>query len=109
MLIRYSLTQTQSIRSCSRPLMNQRLVEALPLDIKTRFDTKLTRIDLRSKVAYGLTQKPTNTMPGDEAGPSRSRDQAQPQGKEVEVPFDLIIGCDGAWSKVRTEMMRAQR
>jgi kynurenine 3-monooxygenase len=23
--------------------------------------------------------------------------------------FDLVIGCDGSWSKVRSEMMRVER
>jgi 2-polyprenyl-6-methoxyphenol hydroxylase-like FAD-dependent oxidoreductase len=25
------------------------------------------------------------------------------------VEFDLVIGCDGSWSKVRQEMMKVER
>ncbi|RXK35051.1 kynurenine 3-monooxygenase [Tremella mesenterica] len=73
--------------SISRPVLNQRLVEALPLEIKMRFNTKLSRLDLHSRKAY-FTE----------------------HGEEEEVKdFDLIIGADGTWSKVRQEMKRVER
>ncbi|ORX35971.1 hypothetical protein BD324DRAFT_629714 [Kockovaella imperatae] len=115
----YDPIRNQSIRSCSRPLLNQKLVEALPSDIQLHFNTKVLRIDFEAKVAYGSSRRASGTVPGDEhvpgpssasAGPSRppSRNSRR-TGGELVTPFDLVIGCDGCWSKVRSEMMRAER
>ena len=94
--------------------MNQRLVKALPSDVKMRFETKLSRIDFRTKQAYGVS-RPSDVAPGEEqtdtklGGPSRPRDKRSAKEDSEGTPFDLVIGCDGSWSKVRSEMMRVQR
>ncbi|OCF33318.1 kynurenine 3-monooxygenase [Kwoniella heveanensis BCC8398] len=85
----YDPINGQCINSIGRPLLNQRLVESLPDTIKLRFNTKLSRIDFDRKQAYG----------------------SSPEYKEADdigTGFDLIIGADGSWSKVRTAMMRME-
>ncbi|WWC58433.1 kynurenine 3-monooxygenase [Kwoniella dejecticola CBS 10117] len=86
----YDPINGQCINSIGRPLLNQRLVESLPPSIKIRFQTKLSRVDLDTKIAYGSSPE-------------------QKDADEHGTPFDLIIGCDGSWSKVRTSMMRMER
>lgn len=34
---------------------------------------------------------------------------AEDSAKPRECEFDLVIGCDGSWSKVRESMMRVER
>ena len=104
----------QCINSISRSLFNQRLLEALSPSIKTRFNTKLSHIDFRSNRAWGISVQ-VNVQPGQEAEDSRaesSKDARRINVDEVDehgTPFDLIIGCDGGWSKVRNEMTRVER
>ena len=75
--------------------------------MKLRFETKLDRIDWRRNVAYAKSKK--SGKPGEE----REQGQAEPQRESKEdvdeVPFDLVVGCDGSWSKVRQEMMKVER
>lgn len=106
----YDPSTNQCINSLPRPLLNLRLIQALPTDsdrMKLRFKTKLDRIDWRRNVAYAKSEK------GGKPGEEREQGQAEPQkeGKEVvdEVAFDLVVGCDGSWSKVRQEMMKVER
>nr|XP_019014790.1 kynurenine 3-monooxygenase [Kwoniella pini CBS 10737]OCF53571.1 kynurenine 3-monooxygenase [Kwoniella pini CBS 10737] len=87
----YDPINGQCINSIGRPLLNQRLVESLPDAIKIRFQTKLSRVDLNNKIAFAQNAKGEDKE--DESG----------------TPFDLIIGCDGSWSKVRTSIMRMER
>ena len=53
-------------------------------------------------------------MPGQEkddgrigGGTKRQKEQVDEDGEGTS--FDLVIGCDGSWSKVRSEMMRVVR
>ena len=75
--------------------------------MKLRFETKLDRIDWRRNVAYAKSKK------GGKPGEEREQGQAelQREGKDDmdEVAFDLVVGCDGSWSKVRQEMMKVER
>ncbi|WVQ85327.1 kynurenine 3-monooxygenase [Cryptococcus sp. DSM 104549] len=103
----YDTIHGQCINSISRPILNQRLVEALPSDITTRFHTKLSHVDFSTRRAYASVRQERNAaIPGEEAG-----EQGKPKAKEDKegTAFDLIIGCDGSWSKVRAAMMRADR
>jgi len=94
----YDPIRGQCINSISRPVLNQRLLEALPEGIDVRFETKVSRIDFRSRTAWGAgTGKRGQVQPGQEN-----------EGAEG-TRFDLVIGCDGSWSKVRSEMMRVER
>lgn len=119
-----SRLKPQCINSISRPILNQRLVESLPTYIKTRFDIKLSRIDFKSRRAYGLSRpgRPAS-VPGQEESQTQgtggdleqtghgSKGKAKSSWVEDEdgTPFDLVVGCDGSWSKVRSEMMRVER
>lgn len=100
--------------SLSRPILNQRLVEALPDGVKTRFRTKLSRIDFRKRLAWGRGAEGGKAYKlGDEAGGSRgdsSDGKKEQAGEDQEgTSFDLVVGADGSWSKVRSEMMHVER
>ena len=100
--------------SLSRPVLNQRLIEALPPDITLQFNTKLARVDFQARKAYRVTrEKSAASMPGEEteaAFRTRTGEMRADKGdKEIEKPFDLVVGCDGTWSKVRAEIMRVER
>lgn len=97
-------------------------MEALPDTIKTRFNAKLSRIDFKRRVAYGAqAEQRASSVPGQEhddgavgggsKGEERHSSKAPSGAVEDEqgTPFDLIVGCDGSWSKVRNEMMRVER
>ena len=113
----YDPIRGQCINSISRPILNQRLLESLPEEIDTVFDVKLSKIDWKTRTAYGLVrrQKPKQKLPGQEdddgkvGGGSRGEGSRDAGRDEIETRFDLIVGCDGSWSKVRSEMMRADR
>jgi kynurenine 3-monooxygenase len=100
--------------SISRPVLNQRLVEALPDNITFRFNTKLGHIDFRKRVAYGVGVA-KKVAPGQEdddgriAGDGKVKEYKSGEEDREGTGFDLVIGCDGTWSKVRSEMMRAER
>lgn len=94
-------------------------MEALPSEIKTRFNTKISHIDFASCHAYGVRRKEQTIAPGQEnddgrvGGGTRGEGRSKKREKSVEdeegTAFDLVIGCDGSWSKVRSEMMRVVR
>jgi kynurenine 3-monooxygenase len=100
--------------SLSRPILNQRLVEALPSDVKIRFKTKLSRIDLKKRLAWGIGAEGGKAYKlGDEAGGSTG-DKSDGRKEVAEedskgTGFDLVVGADGSWSKTRSEMMRVER
>ncbi len=122
----------QCINSVSRPLLNLHLVQSLPEEIPIRFDTKLARVDFKTNTAYPITsgkgksKSPSgsgdaeNLKPGEEGSQAIAADPSQkakvaestrgPTGEDEDgTQFDVIIGCDGSWSKVRNEMMRVER
>lgn len=119
----YDPIRGQCINSISRPVLNQRLLEALPQGIDIRFETKLARIDFRSRTAWGAsTSKKSKVQPGQEnedgqvgGGEKGEHATGKKQREEKDTVdeegtrFDLVIGCDGSWSKVRSEMMRVER
>ena len=118
----YVKSKPQCINSISRPVLNQRLLEALPEGITIRFLTKLSHIDFGHRVAYGVRKNEVKTeFPGREHDDGRVgggvREEGKRRGKEKDetledeegTAFDLVIGCDGSWSKVRSEMMRVVR
>jgi hypothetical protein len=107
----------QCINSISRPILNQRLLESLPSDITIRFNTKLSRLDLDSRTAWASSPEKSKPMPGQEdddgeiGGETKRKDKGKRKVVEDEkgTRFDLVVGCDGSWSKVRSEMMRVER
>lgn len=110
----YDPFEGQSGYSLSRPTLNQRLLEALPPEITCRFNTKLAKIDFRRRRAFGISIA-KKVLPGQEdddgaiAGDRKVREYQGDVEDRDGTDFDVILGCDGTWSKVRTEMMRAQR
>jgi kynurenine 3-monooxygenase len=90
-----------------------------------KFDTKLQRIDWKANRAYGSQRVGSPSSSDDKKGsekkghgkPGEEREQSYREGetgkgakeKEVTTDFDLVIGCDGSWSKVRQEMMKVER
>ncbi|WWC86089.1 kynurenine 3-monooxygenase [Kwoniella dendrophila CBS 6074] len=123
----YDPINGQCINSIGRPLLNQRLVESLPSEIKIRFQTKLSKLDLNDKIAFGesVEKKSDVVVVGEEHddgkiggegkgntdNASNKKGKGKQSMKEDNEPtkFDLIIGCDGSWSKVRNSMMRMER
>ncbi|WWD17975.1 kynurenine 3-monooxygenase [Kwoniella shandongensis] len=122
----YDPIHGQCINSISRPILNQRLVESLPSSIKLRFNAKLSSVDFAHRKAYGASpsqehstkkKKTSALVPGEEdddgaigGGGKKSKSKGKEDHEDEEgTPFDLIIGCDGSWSKVRTAMMRMDR
>ena len=102
--------------------MNQRLLEALPEEITIRFATKLSHINFGHRVAYRVRKTGDQTnFPGREHDDGRvgggTRGEGKLGGEEQDkmsedgegTAFDLVVGCDGSWSKVRSEMMRVVR
>lgn len=79
----------QHLNSLSRALLSIRMIRHLPSDITARFNTKLSYIDWNSNTAH-----------------TSSKDPSKPS---ISTQFDLVIGCDGSWSKVRQEMARVER
>lgn len=92
--------------SISRSVLNQRLIEALPETIDTKFNTKLTRVDFHSQTAYGIATSRGHGL-GEEGDVSET--STPNRSAEVVSQFDLIVGADGSWSRVREQMMRHQR
>lgn len=85
------------IRSISRGMLGIYLldhVDTLPKNgagsVKTLFDTKVVEMDMRREKGVEIT--------------FGSRDS----GEEKQV-FDFVIGGDGAYSRVRREMMRGSK
>ncbi|KAK8865840.1 kynurenine 3-monooxygenase [Kwoniella newhampshirensis] len=118
----YDPIHGQCINSISRPILNQRLVESLPTDIKLRFNAKLSNVDFAKRTAYGSSpadkKHKKKAVPGEEhddgaIGAGGKEGKAEDKGGDKEdkegTAFDLVIGCDGSWSKVRTSMMRMDR
>ncbi|KAJ9110781.1 kynurenine 3-monooxygenase, mitochondrial precursor [Naganishia adeliensis] len=100
----------QCINSLPRPLLNLRLIQALPTDsdrMKLRFETKLDRIDWRRNIAYARPKK--GGKPGEELAQGTNQEEKEGKQDSDSVEFDLVIGCDGSWSKVRQEMMKVER
>ncbi|KAK6905528.1 kynurenine 3-monooxygenase [Kwoniella mangroviensis CBS 8507] len=113
----YDPINGQCINSIGRPLLNQRLLESLPSQIKIRFQTKLSRVDLNNRIAFGsgAEKDKKDVVTGEEhddgriAGGNSEKGKTKSKEDEHGTKFDLIIGCDGSWSKVRTSMMRMDR
>ncbi|TLP80994.1 FAD-dependent oxidoreductase [Maribacter sp. ACAM166] len=79
----------EAIWSISRGVLNKRMIDLAEKNgVDFRFEEKVWDIDLpEAKVYTGDTEK----------------------GEWKEYPFDLIFGCDGAFSRVRHKMQRRSR
>lgn len=99
----------RAIQAVDRGDLNARLLDELESlsNVKLRFNHKLTGGDFRRRLAW-LEQKGTSRRQ------SADSDGTRPSGRpgrpdEIEIDFDLIIGCDGAHSSVRFHMMKFAR
>ncbi|MGB3143617.1 MAG: NAD(P)/FAD-dependent oxidoreductase [Maribacter sp.] len=79
----------EAIWSISRGLLNKRMIDLAEKNgVDFRFEEKVWDINLpEAKVYTGETEK----------------------GEWTEYPFDLVFGCDGAFSRVRHKMQRRSR
>ncbi|KAF2148757.1 FAD/NAD(P)-binding domain-containing protein [Myriangium duriaei CBS 260.36] len=83
------------IRAADRGMLNKRLLdelESLP-NVKLFFNHKLTGADFKRNQAWFEARDPASTS----------------RAPEIQVPFDLMLGCDGAHSAVRYHMMKYTR
>lgn len=94
--------------SIHRGLLNQRMVEALPAEVTVRFNTKLARVEFDQRTAHGVRTKRGEPALLD-SPPETPQIPVLAKAEKVDSAFDLIVGADGSWSKVRQEMMRAER
>ncbi|KAF4549710.1 Kynurenine 3-monooxygenase-like protein [Elsinoe fawcettii] len=84
------------IRAADRGMLNKRLLdelESLP-NVKLFFNYKLTGADFNTNKAWFE---------------QRSTGSSTVRAKEVEITFDLMLGCDGAHSAVRYHLMKFTR
>tara|TARA_R110002051_G_scaffold43769_4_gene89342 strand:+ start:9578 stop:10921 length:1344 start_codon:yes stop_codon:yes gene_type:complete len=79
----------EAIWSISRGVLNKRMIDLAEKNgVDFRFEEKVWDVDLpEAKVFTGESEK----------------------GEWTEYPFDLIFGCDGAFSRVRHKMQRRSR
>lgn len=75
--------------------------------MRLRFETKLDRIDWRRNIAYARPKK--GGKPGEELAQGTNMEEQERESDLEGVKFDLVVGCDGSWSKVRQEMMKVER
>lgn len=99
----------RAILAVDRGDLNARLLDELESlsNVKLRFNHKVTGVDFRRNLAW-LEQKGTSRRQ------SADSDGMRPSGRpgrpdEIEIDFDLLIGCDGAHSSVRFHMMKFAR
>lgn len=93
------------IRAVDRAGLNKRLLDELDSmpNVKLHFNHKLTGADFRTNKAW-IERKRTSSDP-----PSVAKDDSAGRDLEFEVPFDLMIGADGAHSAVRYHLMKFTR
>ncbi|KAK0251258.1 hypothetical protein B0A54_13260 [Friedmanniomyces endolithicus] len=97
------------LRAVDRAILNKVLldeVEALP-NVKLHFNQKLTGADVRKRKAWFEQQSTRKPQTADGAQAHLAQDKSR--SHEIEVEFDLILGCDGAHSSVRYHMMKSVR
>nr|POF14138.1 kynurenine 3-monooxygenase [Quercus suber] len=94
------------IRAVDRASLNRRLldeIDQLP-NVKLLFHHKLTGADYKKRKAWFERHEPSTGH--NERNPTATIDK---RADEIEVDFDLIIGCDGAHSSVRFHLMKFVR
>ncbi|KAK2735646.1 kynurenine 3-monooxygenase, mitochondrial precursor [Onygenales sp. PD_40] len=92
------------INAMDRGRFNEILLDELEKtpNVKLFFNHKLTGADFKNKMAW-FEQKRNNGNGSNEPG------EAISQTREVEVPFDFLIGADGAHSATRYHLMKYAR
>ncbi|KAK2810683.1 kynurenine 3-monooxygenase, mitochondrial precursor [Emmonsiellopsis sp. PD_5] len=92
------------INAMDRGRLNEILLDELEKtpNVKLFFNHKLTGADFKNKKAW-FEQKRNNGNGSNSSGEATSR------APEVEVPFDFLIGADGAHSATRYHLMKYAR
>lgn len=96
------------IRAVDRANLNKLLLDELDSlpNVNMYFHHKLTGTDFKDRKAW-FEHKPKAPQIADGAQEAQNKESPRPQ--EQEVPFDLILGCDGAHSSVRYHLMKYVR
>ena len=96
-------------RAVDRADLNKRLLDEVEgmSNVKLHFDHKLTGADLRKRKAW--FEQTASREPPTADGAQVRQEKGGARDREIEVDFDLILGCDGAHSSVRYHMMKAVR
>jgi len=97
------------IRAVDRANLNKLLLDELEgsPNVKLFFNHKLTGADFQKRRAWFEQKSDRNVHTIDAMQAEQTRTNRRP--KEIEVAFDLILGCDGAHSSVRYHMMKFAR
>ncbi|KAK5111153.1 hypothetical protein LTR62_005353 [Meristemomyces frigidus] len=97
------------LRAVDRANLNKTLLDAVDglENVKLHFNHKLTGMDLRKQKAWFEQTAADKAQTAD--GAQADQAQKDDRSKELEVDFDLILGCDGAHSSVRYHMMKSVR
>lgn len=93
------------IRACDRAGLNKRLLDELERmpNVKFFFNYKLVGADFRRNLAWFEARDIPNKEP------NVTSNAVNKATVEVEVPFDFMIGADGAHSSVRYHLMKYAR
>jgi kynurenine 3-monooxygenase len=93
------------IRACDRAGLNKQLLDELEQmpNVKLFFNHKLVGADFKRNLAWFETRDSPNTAP------NVTSNGGKKATIEVEVPFDFMIGADGAHSSVRYHLMKYAR
>ncbi|KXT08036.1 hypothetical protein AC579_2747 [Pseudocercospora musae] len=97
------------INAVDRGDLNGRLLDELESlsNVRLRFNHKLTGVDFKRRLAWLEQKGPSRRASALEDGTRASSRPGRPD--EIEIEFDLLIGCDGAHSAVRFHMMKFVR
>jgi kynurenine 3-monooxygenase len=98
------------IRAVDRAKLNAALLDELEglSNVKFFFHHKVTGVDFNKRLAWIERKGPSRRQSDDHSNITK------PSGRpgrpdEIEIKFDLILGCDGAHSAVRFHMMKFVR
>lgn len=98
------------INAVDRAGLNKRLLDELDKlpNVKLIFDHKLTGADFKKKLAW-FEQREDKPRTDHAQNPTQDSSDEPARSKEIEVKFDLMLGCDGAHSAVRYHLMKYTR
>ena len=99
------------INAVDRANLNKLLLDELDElpNVKLHFNHRLTGADFRKRKAWFEKTSPRSAQTADGAQEQQNQGSPASRPKEVEVDFDLILGCDGAHSNVRHHLMKYVR
>lgn len=104
----YDPVHGRFIRSVDRAQLNRALLDACEAreDVEMLFGHKLVGMELDGCEGAGVRFEVYEEMQGEAEGGGRPGTRGRVKKGETEVVVDLVVGADGAHSKVRDMMMR---